>query len=223
MEVNHVLADEKLIIALISAAVALLLGQLVVYIKYRINKCQTKRALFKELQDIEISLESAIAITRHKLEMNVHMIHSGTMPLPVGSYIFDNYYKEVVSELSSSQRRSYQLIHHYVKDINASIENLTKKNIEASEAYFLNPSSIDVKHRKLWFDRLASFYEVLCLTQWHISYHKENRRNPELPYNGPVYDDYVAFQQDIQLALKELIEEAKKKSAEEVAEQKTRL
>ncbi|ATD29037.1 hypothetical protein FORC55_3053 [Vibrio cholerae] len=38
MEVNHVLADEKLIIALISAAVALLLGQLVVYIKYRINK-----------------------------------------------------------------------------------------------------------------------------------------------------------------------------------------
>ncbi|CDT29283.1 conserved hypothetical protein [Vibrio coralliirubri] len=223
MEVNHMLADEKLIIALISAVVALLVGQLVAYIKYRINKCQTKRALFRELQDIETSLESAIAITRHKLEMNVHMIHSGTMPLLVGSYIFDNYYKEVVSELSSSQRRSYQLIHHYVKGINTSIESLTKKNSEASEAYFLNPRSIDVKHRKLWFDRLASFYEVLCTTQWHISYHKKNRRNPELPNKGPVYDDYVAFQQDIQLALKELIEEAKKKPAEEVVEQKTRL
>ena len=206
----EILANEKLIIALISAVVALFIGQIVSYIKHRINKRRTKIALFSELQDIESSIESAIAITRRKLEMNIRMIHSGTMPLQVGSYIFDNYYKEVVSELNSSQRRSYQLIHHYIKEINATINHLNEKITETSERHFLNPGSIDAKHKRLWFDRLASFYEVLCITQWHISHHKQNEENPELLYEGPIFDKYVAFQQDIKLTIKELIEEAEK-------------
>lgn len=223
MDVNHLLANEKLIIALISAVVALLFGQLVLYLKHRYCKHRIKKALLEELADIDISLESAIAICRQKLTMNIHMLHSGTMPLPVGSYIFDNYYKEVVSELSSSQRRSYQLIHHYIKDINTTIENVTKKNIEASEAFFLEPSSVDEKHRKLWFDRLASFYETLCVTRWHITHHLKNKHNPELPYEGEVYEDYISLQQEIQVALRKLINDAEKMSTEDVVEQKTRL
>ncbi|MBW8182912.1 hypothetical protein [Shewanella nanhaiensis] len=220
MDIDNLLTNEKLIITLISAIVALMFGQLVLYWKYRHNKCCFKRALLEELVDIDTSLDSAIAICRQKLTMNVHKLHSGSMPLPVGSYIFDNYYKEVASDLSSSQRRSYQLIHHYIKDINASIEYLTLKNIEASEAHFLSPNSVDEKHRRLWFDRLASFYEILCITRWHIAHHLENKRNPDLPYTGETYEKYMAFQNEIRLSIKDLVDEAHKMPTEQVMTKK---
>ncbi|MCC4857562.1 hypothetical protein BCT40_16420 [Vibrio lentus] len=223
MEINGLLESEKLVIALVSAIIALIFSQLVLYAKYVYNKFRIKRALLDELNDVDNSLDSAVAICRHKLMMNVKMMHEGSMPISIGTYIFDSYYKDVASDLSSTQRRSYQLIHHYIQDINESIEHLTKKNREASEAYFIHPESVDQKFQKLWFDRLASFYEVLCITRWHIHHHLKNKHNPELPYDGPVYDDYTTLKSDIQEAIKELIKEAQDMSTQELESQKVRL
>ncbi|MCF7506456.1 hypothetical protein [Vibrio sp. L3-7] len=65
MDTNYFLVNEKLIIGLLSAAVALLFGQLALYLKYRCNQNKIKKALLEELRDIDISLDSAIAICRH--------------------------------------------------------------------------------------------------------------------------------------------------------------
>lgn len=223
MDIDNLIINEKLAITLTSAFVALAFSQLIIYCKHRYNQLCLKRALLEELEDIDTSLDSAIAICRQNLTMNVQKVHSGSMPLPIGSYIFDNYYKEVASEFSSPQRRSYQLIHHYINDINASIVHLTKKSNEESEAYFLDVSSVDEKRRRLWFDRLTSFYNTLCITRWHISHHLENTRNPELPYKGEVYESYMAFKNEIKEEIKELVIDARKMSAEEVMVQKAHL
>lgn len=208
--------EQKVVISLISVAVGWLLAQGTVLAKYWWTARKLRTGLLAELEDIQDQLQRVVLIHTRQLQIHALKGIEPTAALPVQNMFFRQYFKEAFSYLNRSQRISYQLIH-------ASLESLNKKNDDlvtfTERLYDDLRKNLDEKQRlsafDAWGERVVALYKTVMELRWHLAYHLRNPKSPAFDVMGPMHENYVKFEQELDQNVKEIMEKAKNLKREE--------
>ena len=168
--------NEKLIISIVSVVFGIVLTLLIEYFRKQRRKTTLKKALLVELDDIKDRLELVCKSYERGIQIFALNGIEPVIPLPVDNFIFEEHYAETALYLRASQRKSYQLIHGYVKSVNDGIERGSNLLLSVKEN---NDSSL-----KVWGDHISTQYQNAALTYWHVNYHLKNSEFPFLEDEG---------------------------------------
>lgn len=217
--------EEKVVISLISVAVGWLLAQGTAFFKEWWAARKLSAGLLIELEDIQDQLQRVVLIHSRQLQIFALKGMEPTAALPVQNMFFKQYFKDTFSHLNRSQRISYQLIH-------TSLENLNKKNEDL--ATFVEESYKDLKTKpdeqkaasiiEMWGDRVIALYKTAQDVRWHIAYHLRNPKSPNFDLMGPLHENYVKFEQELDEEVKVIVEKAKmlkREDFEKIYDEKT--
>lgn len=202
--------DAKTIGTLISVVMGWLLAQLSGLLKDYWIRLRARRCMLEELGELKSEL-ARVALTYARL-LQIHALQGigNDVPLPVGNYIFKNFYKDAVIALNKKQRLSYQLIHAHVEQINLGIEELrdVTKRIHDKERTS-GRESIGKADGEYWSQHVIAGFTNALEALWHVRHHLATPGGPVLDDLSATHREYLQYLQFVDDQIKELLRAAK--------------
>lgn len=162
-----------------------------------------KIALLDELRELNEALNNSWFQWSRSLQMISAGRVDNSVPLPLAHFIFSNHYKEAALGMNRDQRRSMQMIHAHVDQLNADTleyrDFLVKLHEPSMEPVELT-DSLDKKVR----DDLKGMLFRVRMIQWHIWYHFEHPMLPDLAPGTPAHKNYVRYLEKVREEIKEI-------------------
>ena len=155
-----------------------------------------KKSLLCELKDIKENLLRAQLIYERKIQISEIKGFEASAPVMTTGYFFKNHYKDVITKLNHSQRRSFQLIHESLNDLNTQNAEFTSRIRGVSERLAA------AKTKEECHSELSAWQQdITCLLLntldiiWYIDRHLAAPNNPFLDLMGPMHEDYLKYQE----------------------------
>jgi len=180
----------KVALALIAVVLGWTLSQATEFAKTRFRSRRIKKALLMELSDIKIHLQRICAATERNLQIFAIDGIEPSVSTKISHRMFELKYPDVFVQLSHAQRNSYETTHAAVEAVNANLDRLLD---------FLNTTcgGIGGRERKntdlaQWGELIKVQYLTTCSALWHVTFHLNNPRTPELTwFDTEVHQHYV--------------------------------
>lgn len=156
------------------------------------------KGLHEELQDIQHELKRVTVHHHRNLQALANNFVLPGTTAPIYNLFFTQGFKDAFTHLNREQRLSYQLIHASLLNINNQNKELGKF-IEDSykELRTENTPAIRDNIVNVWGVRVTAAYMNGSVTSWHVDHHLKNMKSPQLPYNGPVFENFQKFNRDL--------------------------
>jgi len=183
---------EKTILSLASVFAGWILAQVTGILRDRLKERKIRKCLEEELNDLLKELKRTKLIYGRALQIyGLKGIDDG-VPTRLNNHVFKNYYKDAVLSLNANQRISFQMIDTLVESINDGINEIRRLGVELHTKHKLaNSGGLSDEHGDLWGSTLKAEYTNVAAAEWHVRFHLENRRSPDLaPYTSH-HEDYL--------------------------------
>ncbi|NOR44559.1 MAG: hypothetical protein GQ534_03155 [Candidatus Delongbacteria bacterium] len=202
---------KTLILGLSSVFVGWLLAQFTGILKDFYYTRKIKKCLLEELYELKSELERTQLIYTRQLQIYALQGIEGGTPVPLSNHIFKNYYKDAVLGLNKQQRLSYQLIHTLVENVNIGMIRHRELTIKLLEKNIIKGSeSITEKEGDSWGKNVICEYQNVAAMIWHIKYHLNNHKYPELLPFSEEHKNYLQYLENVDNEVSSIIEKAKK-------------
>jgi hypothetical protein len=207
---------DKLLISIASIFVGWFLAQFTGILKEYLYRRKIKKCLIEELKEIKRELERTILIYSRQLQIHALKGIDNNSPIHLSHHIFKNYYKDVVLSLNMEQRISFQLIHSYIENINAGIDEHHEITRKLQEKNMIEGAdSITEKDGVLWGNKVISEFTNAATAIWHIKYHLSNSQSPSLDPYTEKHEQYLKYLQSVEKEISNIMEGAKNLSRED--------
>ena len=196
----------KLVIGIASGLIGWLLAQVTSLVKDWAKARKIKALLFEELHDIDRETERVMMSCARDLQLYGAKGIGKSASVGVSSYIFSNYYKDALLFLNQSQRISYQLIHSLISGLNEGLDRIKKLTTEIHKHHQKNGTTTETLILgKEWGEMIRAEYINSATIRWHVRYHIDNRRNPDLSLGMENLKNYHEFLADVENEANKLI------------------
>jgi hypothetical protein len=186
----------KILIGVTSAFAGWLLAQFTSAAKVWAQRRKIKKILLEELRDIDLEIQRLLLFYSRELQIYGASCIGNSSTTGISNYIFKNYYKDALLSLNQRQRISYQMIHSLVDQVNSGILELKAMTLEIQSMHFANGSSQNIaKAGKRWGEKIKAEYQHCAALQWHVRFHLQNKRNPDLSAYTKHHEDFARYLQ----------------------------
>lgn len=194
--------ESKILIGIALLAVGWLLGQGgKLFDEYRTRR-RLKRQLLEELKHIQNSLTMAHQDFLRTLQLSVHDVAELSTAQKFPHPIFENFYRDCCSYLSSSQRESFDRIHLMIDAANRMFDQQS----ECAKVFCFDPSPED----KRWWREMAKFqYLNIREIDYLIGHHLDNPEDPGIRFGEIAHRDYLKYSQQLDDEVRNGLEAAK--------------
>jgi hypothetical protein len=202
--------DEKVLLSLISVVVGWFLAQGTAFIRDWWTVRKIKGGLKQELLDLKMQLVAIAMLYARHLQIYSHGGLDPNHHLPISNAFFKQYYKDVMVNLNSDQRRSYQLIHASIDTLNSEGAGFIDYTKGLLDELALETDTQSFR-RKLnrWASRADAMFKNVRDAQWYIEYHLKNPRKPGLEVGSAGHESYLKFLEEVNAETKQIVAEAK--------------
>jgi hypothetical protein len=178
--------------------VSLLTGWLLARLTDRVREKRKIRKLCKltesELYQLKDELNSLLCKLERGIQISAKEGIEPAIHLPIEAHIYSNYYKDAVIGFNKAQRVSIQTIHTSIRYINSSsdkIEEIINKTHECdSEESFLSA-------QQQWKELIVGCYHNTANAIWHIRYHLDHPKNPNLSPGTEAHKNYLKYNKQV--------------------------
>ena len=201
---------EKIVIGLASVLAGWVLAQFTGILKDFLRLRKIRKCLLEELDELKSELERTLLIYSRMLQIySLKGIDNG-VPSPLSNHIFTNYYKDAVLGLNKEQRISYQLIHTLVGGVNSGMVELREVTSKFQEKNITKGAvSISDEDGDLWGKKVICEFNNVAAAIWHIRYHLQNPKNPDLSAYTKSHEAYLKYLESVEKRVSEIIKKAK--------------
>ena len=200
----------KLLIAITSAFVGWVLAQFTSAMKVWFQREKIKKLLLEELKDIDLEIDRLLMFYNRQLQIFGANGIGNSSSVGISNFIFKNYYKDALLSLNQRQRISYQMIHSLVDSVNSGALELKEMTTDIQNELFANGLSKAVdKAGDGWAAKVKAEYSHCSSLKWHIKYHIENKKSPDLSAYTKHHEVYVQYLENVKNEIEIIIAEGK--------------
>jgi hypothetical protein len=164
-----------------------------------------KRLLLEELRDIENEGRRLLRFYARELQLAGANGIGNSAAIGIANPIFRSYYKDALLGLNQPQRLSYQTIHNLVESINGELAELKKLTNEVQRHYYQKGADEDIKKLGVfWKDKVRVGYVNCAALEWHVKYHLDFSRNPDLAPDTAAHSNYNSYLEQAAASAEEL-------------------
>lgn len=183
----------KILIGVASGFLGWVLAQLTSGVRTWIQRRRVLRLLLQELGDLDVEIDRLLLFFSRQLQIHAAGGVSSETIAGLSNPVFRGYYKDALLSLNQRQRISYQLIHSMVKLANVGIMDLRVKSSEIYARYAVQGMSEELKKVCDAWGKVARAQFLSCSSlQWHVRFHLENPRSPDLSPRGKPGAQYAS-------------------------------
>lgn len=189
---------------------SLLTGWLLARLTDRIRESRKIKKLCKliesELDQLKDELDSLLCNFERSIQIAAKEGIEPTIHLPIEAHIYSNYYKDAVIGFNKTQRVNLQTIHtsiKYIKSSSDKIEEIINRTHQCdSEESFLSA-------QQQWKELIVGCYHNTANALWHIRYHLDYPKNPDLSPGTEAHRNYLKYNQEVRDHIENVISMAK--------------
>jgi hypothetical protein len=210
--------DEKVVLSLVSVFLGWALGQGATWFREWRNIERIKEGLGDELLDLKKQLQPVLALYERQLGVFAHGGVDRGYHLPISNVFFKQYYKDVMLDLTGDQRRSYQLIHASIDELNRMGDDLVKLVNEIFPELMSTKDKGSLRQLlRVWGSRSEALFTNAKSALWYIEYHLLNARSPVLELENPAHRGYAEFIEGVHAEIRRIVDEARPMTKPELA------
>ncbi|GAC1030274.1 hypothetical protein thsps21_11010 [Pseudomonas sp. No.21] len=200
----------KLIIGIAAAITGWLLAQVTSLMKDWLRARKIKSMLLNELADIDVEVDRLLISLSRDLQIYGAKGIDNSVSTGVSNFVFSNYYKDALLYLNQHQRVSYQLIHLLVRNLNEGLDEIRDILTAVHKAHQRGElASSTVPWLEEWGDRVRAEYKNAASLRWHVLFHLDNAKLPDLSLMTQVHESYLKYLSEIDDKVDALIEEGR--------------
>lgn len=200
----------KLIIGVAAAITGWLLAQVTSFMKDWLRARKIKSMLLKELADIDVEVGRLLISLSRDLQIYGAKGIENSVGTGVSNFVFSNYYKDALLYLNQHQRVSYQLIHSLVKNLNEGLDEIRDILTAVHKAHQRGELSSKITPwLDEWGDRVRAEYKNAASLRWHVLFHLDNEKNPDLSFMTQTHEAYLKYLSEIDDKVDALIEQGR--------------
>jgi hypothetical protein len=207
---NRVELAEKAILPLVSVLAGWLLAQVTGIFRDYFRNRRIRRCLIEELKDLLLEIRRTRLFYERALQIYGLKGVEASVPSRLNNYIFRNYYKDAVLGLNANQRISFEMIHTLVEGINDDMNVVGKLAGELNTKNTLaNSSGFTENDGQVWGSKIRAVYRNVAAAEWHVRYHLEHVRSPDLSPYTEHHKRYLAYLESVAREIDRILGSAK--------------
>jgi hypothetical protein len=200
----------KVVIGLTSAFAGWLLAQMTSALRTLVQRRKLKRLLLEELKDIRREAERVMNFFWRELQLVGAGGIGNASAIGISNPIYRNYYKDALLGLNQNQRISFQMIHSLVEGLNGELTELRTFTNAIQQEH--NQTGLTENVKKLgvaWGDKIKAGHHNCAALHWHVRYHLDHPRNPDLAPRTSAHENYCKYLEGAQAEAAKMVESGK--------------